>query len=61
MGVLLLKPADLQGLVSMKDAIDAIEQGYRESTEFPVINAPRRRVHSPAGYRTSREVSMRWA
>jgi len=53
MGVLLLKPADLQGLVSMKEAIDAIEQGYRESTEFPVINAPRRRVHSPAGVRVS--------
>ena len=53
MGVLLLKPSDLQGLVSMTDAIDAIEQGYRESTEFPVINAPRRRVHSPAGVRVS--------
>lgn len=53
MSVLLLKPSDLQGLVGMKDAIDAIEQGYRESTEFPVINAPRRRVHSPAGVRVS--------
>ena len=53
MTILLLKPADLQGLVSMKDAIDAIEQGYKESTEFPVINAPRRRVHSPAGVRVS--------
>jgi alanine dehydrogenase len=51
--VLILKPDDLQGLVGMKDAIDAIEQGYRESTEFPVINAPRRRVHSPAGVRVS--------
>ena len=53
MGVLLLKPSDLQGLVSMKDAIDAVEQGYRESTEYPVINGPRRRVHSPAGVRVS--------
>ena len=53
MGVLILKPADLQGLVSMKEAIDAIEQGYRESTEYPVINAPRRRVHSPTGVRVS--------
>ena len=53
MGVLILKPADLQGLVSMKEAIDAIEQGYRESTEYSVINAPRRRVHSPAGVRVS--------
>lgn len=53
MGVLILGPRDLQGLVGMKDAIDAIEQGYRESAEFPVINAPRRRVHSPAGARVS--------
>ena len=51
--VLIVKPDELQGLVGMKDAIDAIEQGYRESTEFPVINAPRRRVHSPAGVRVS--------
>ena len=53
MSVLLLRPHELQGLVSMKDAIDAIEQGYREANEFPVINAPRRRVHSPAGVRVS--------
>lgn len=53
MGVLLLRPHELQGLVSMKDAIDAIEQGYREANDFPVINAPRRRVHSPAGVRVS--------
>lgn len=53
MSVLLLRPADLQGLVSMADAIDVIEQGYREAAGFPVINAPRRRVHSPAGVRVS--------
>lgn len=53
MGVLIVKPGELQGLVGMKDAIDAIELAYRESTEFPVINAPRRRVHSPAGVRVS--------
>ena len=53
MGVLILRPADLQGLVSMKDAIDVVEQGYREADAFPVINAPRRRVHSPAGVRVS--------
>ena len=53
MGVLILKPDDLQGLVSMKEALDAVEQGYRGSTEYPVINGPRRRVHSPAGVRVS--------
>jgi len=53
MGMLLVRPYELEGLVSMKDAIDVIEQGYREAVEFPVINAPRRRVHSPAGVRVS--------
>ncbi len=53
MSVLLLRPADLQGLVTMADAIEVIEQGYREAAGFPVINAPRRRVHSPSGVRVS--------
>ena len=37
MGVLLLKPNDLQGLVSMKDAIDAVEQGYRDQLNTPSL------------------------
>lgn len=51
--VLLLRPDELQGLVSMKEAIDIVEQGYREALEYPAIAAPRRRVHSPAGVRIS--------
>ena len=50
---LLLKPDDIQDLVSMDEAIDAVEQGYIDGMNFPVINAPRRRVHSPAGVRIS--------
>ena len=53
MGFLLLKPEDLDGLVSMRDAINAVEKGYGGGHEFPVINAPRRRVHSPDGVRVS--------
>ncbi len=53
MSFLLLRPQDLKGLITMKDAIDVVEKGYREITEYPVINAPRRRVHSPAGVRVS--------
>ena len=37
MGVLLLKPNDLQGLVSMKDAIDAVEQGYQDQLNTPSL------------------------
>jgi ornithine cyclodeaminase/alanine dehydrogenase-like protein (mu-crystallin family) len=53
MGFLLLRPEEIQDLVDMADAIDAVEKGYAGAHEFPVINAPRRRVHSPAGVRVS--------
>lgn len=51
MGYLLLHPEDLDGLVSMADAVDAIEKAYAGAAAFPVINAPRRRIHSPASVR----------
>ncbi len=50
---ILLRPKELEGLVDMKSAIDAVSEAYRGATEFPVINAPRRRVHSPTGVRVS--------
>ncbi len=53
MAVLLLRPEELQGLVTMKEAIDIVEQAYRETYEYPAIGAPRRRVHSPANVRVS--------
>ncbi|MBT5051028.1 MAG: ornithine cyclodeaminase family protein [Rhodospirillaceae bacterium] len=53
MGFLLLGPEEIQDLVSMAEAIDAVEKGYAGGHEYPVINAPRRRVHSPAGVRIS--------
>ena len=53
MDVLLLRPEELQGLVGMKEAIDIVEQAYRETYEFPAIGAPRRRVHSPDNVRVS--------
>ncbi len=53
MSFLLLRPQELKGLLTMKDAIGVVEKGYREITEYPVISAPRRRVHSPAGVRVS--------
>ena len=53
MSVLVLTPRDLQGLVGMKEAIDIVEQGFREAAAYPIISAPRRRVHSPDGVRIS--------
>ena len=51
--VLILRPQDLTDVVSMAEAIDLVEQGYREASEFPLINAPRRRVHSRKNVRVS--------
>ncbi len=51
--VLFLSPEDLQGMIRMEEAIEAVDQGYREAARFPVVNAPRRRVHSPDGIRVS--------
>ena len=44
--VLLLRPQDIADVIDMGKAIDLVEPGYREAQDFPLINAPRRRVHS---------------
>jgi ornithine cyclodeaminase/alanine dehydrogenase-like protein (mu-crystallin family) len=51
--VLLLRPQEVTDVISMRQAIDVIEQGYREAAGYPLINAPRRRVHSPKSVRVS--------
>jgi ornithine cyclodeaminase/alanine dehydrogenase-like protein (mu-crystallin family) len=51
--ILFLGPDEIKGLLTMEEAMAAIEQGYREADEFPVVSAPRRRVHSPDGVRVS--------
>ena len=51
--ILLLRPEELTDVVTVGEAIDLVEQGYREASEFPLINAPRRRVHSRNNVRVS--------
>jgi ornithine cyclodeaminase/alanine dehydrogenase-like protein (mu-crystallin family) len=51
--VLLLRPQDMADVIEMSKAIDLVEQGYREAQDFPIINAPRRRVHSRKNVRIS--------
>lgn len=51
--VLFLGPTDVKDVVSMREAIDLVERGYGDAARFPIINAPRRRVHSPDGVRVS--------
>ena len=51
--VLLLRPQEIRDVIDIKQAIDLVEQGYREAQGFPIINAPRRRVHSKRNVRIS--------
>ena len=51
--VLLLRPQEIKDVIEIDQAIDLVEQGYREAQGFPIINAPRRRVHSRENVRIS--------
>ena len=51
--ILFLGPSDVKNVITMKESIDLVEQGYRDAAGYPIINAPRRRVHSPDGVRVS--------
>ena len=51
--ILLLRPQDIKDVIDIATAIDLVEQGYREASAFPIINAPRRRVHSKQNVRIS--------
>jgi alanine dehydrogenase len=46
--VLLLRPQDIADVVTVGDAIDWVEQGYREASLNRAINQPRRRVEAKA-------------
>lgn len=49
----LVLPREIRGIVSMREAIEAVRMGFREWGEDTQINAPRRRVHIPTGVRVS--------
>jgi ornithine cyclodeaminase/alanine dehydrogenase-like protein (mu-crystallin family) len=51
--VLFLGPSDITNIMAMGTAIDLVEQSYAGAAAFPLINAPRRRVHSRSGVRVS--------
>ncbi|MDH3241787.1 MAG: ornithine cyclodeaminase family protein [Alphaproteobacteria bacterium] len=51
--VLFLGPSDVKDVITMDKAIDLVAAGYADAAKFPIINAPRRRVHSPQGVRVS--------
>ena len=49
----LIGPAELKGIVSIEEAIEAVRLGFVEWGKDPQINAPRRRIHIPTGVRVS--------
>ena len=51
--VLLLGPEDMSGLITMKEAVDAMERGYMDWARNRELGALRRRVHSVANARVT--------
>ena len=51
--ILLLGPDEINGLITMKEAVDAMEQGLKDWANNPELGALRRRVHAPSGARVT--------
>lgn len=50
---LLIRAEDVNGLLTMEEAIDAVEAGFRAWGKSPELNAPRKRIMTPEGVRVS--------
>jgi ornithine cyclodeaminase/alanine dehydrogenase-like protein (mu-crystallin family) len=51
--ILMLGPEDMNGLITIKEAVDAMEQGLKDWANNPELGALRRRVHAPSGARVT--------
>ena len=51
--MLILRPEDTRGLITMAEAVEATEIAFRDWGANHGLNAPRRRVHVPSGVRVS--------
>ena len=51
--MLVLRPEDAHGLISMAEAVEATEIAFRDWGRNSGLNAPRRRTHAPSGVRVS--------
>jgi len=49
----LIRSEEVEGILSMEDAIDAVESAFRALDDNPELNAPRRRITTLAGARVS--------
>jgi ornithine cyclodeaminase/alanine dehydrogenase-like protein (mu-crystallin family) len=50
---LLIRAEDVSGMLTIEEAIDAVEAGFREWGRNPELNAPRKRIMTPGGVRVS--------
>jgi len=50
---LLIRANEVNGILSLEEAIEAVEAGFREFGRNPELNAPRRRIMTPDGVRVS--------
>ena len=50
---LLIRAEEVEGMLTMEEAIDAVEAGFRAFGRNPELNAPRRRIMTPGGVRVS--------
>jgi alanine dehydrogenase len=51
--MLLLRPDDVRGIISMRECVEAAEGAFRDWGEDNTLNWPRRRVHLPSSVRVS--------
>ena len=50
---LLIRAEDVNGMLTIEEAIDAVEAGFREWGKSPELNTPRKRIMTPNGVRVS--------
>jgi ornithine cyclodeaminase/alanine dehydrogenase-like protein (mu-crystallin family) len=50
---LLIRAEDVSGMLTIEEAIDAVEAGFREWGRSPELNTPRKRIMTPNGVRVS--------
>lgn len=51
--VLVLGPEEIDGLITMKEAIKVVEEGFRQWTQHPDFSQVRHRTHMPSNVRVS--------
>lgn len=51
--ILILRPEEIDGLITMKEAVRAVEEGFRQWARHPDFSQVRHRTHMPSNVRVS--------